>query len=106
MFESCEYITTIDKVILKNDGSQKPNVFKYMYNLKNLTIEGVIGQNGLNIQWSPLSHDSLMSIINALADKSADTSGTDWLVTIGGANYKKLTDEEIEIAENKGWRLA
>lgn len=106
MFDTATSVKTIDKVILKRDGSQNPNAFRYMYGLQHLTIEGVIGQNGLNIQWSPLSHDSLMSIINALADKSADTSGTDWLVTIGSANYKKLTDEEIEIAENKGWRLA
>lgn len=74
--------------------------------LENLTIEGVIGTNGFNVQWSTLlTHDSLMSIINALQDKSADASGTDWVITIGETNRAKLTEDEINIAEVKGWEV-
>lgn len=74
--------------------------------LTDITIDGVIGRNGFNISWSPLSHDSLMSIINALADYSADTSGTTWTVTLGSDNLAKLTEEEQAIATSKGWVLA
>lgn len=79
------------------------NMFMSCADLVNLEIEGRIGKNGFNFQWSPLSHDSLMSIINALADKTGDTSGTAWKITIGATNKAKLTAEELEIAENKGW---
>lgn len=78
--------------------------FDYCSGLESVTFDGVIGQNGLNVQWSTnLTHDSLMGIINALQDKSGDTSGTTWIVTIGTTNKAKLTEEELLIAYNKGW---
>jgi hypothetical protein len=56
---------------------------------------------GLNLQWSPLSHDSLMSLINALADKSG--SSETWSIVLGADNIAKLTTEELDIMYNKGW---
>lgn len=74
--------------------------------LTEIRFNGTIGQNGLNVQASTLlSHDSLMSIINALADKSQDTSGTVWKVTLGATNLAKLTDSDKTIATKKGWSL-
>ena len=101
------WITTIKKLILKDDGSQTfPATFESASTLKNITIEGTIGQNGFNVQWSTLlTHDSLMSIINALKDYSEDTSGTAWTVTIGSENLAKLTYEELKIAKDKGWEV-
>lgn len=70
--------------------------------LTNMTVTGVIGQNGLNLSFSPnLTHDSLMSVINALETK---TSGS-WSVTLGADNLAKLTDSEKAIATEKGWTL-
>lgn len=108
LFTGCSSLETIDLLLLKEDGSQTlTSVLSYCGELKNLEIEGVIGQNGFNVQWSnKLTHDSLMSIINALQDKSADTSGTEWVVTIGTTNLAKLTDAEKAIATQKGWSLA
>ena len=73
--------------------------------LAHLKIDGVIGQNGFNVQLSPLTYESLIGILNALKDYSEDTSGTDWVVTLGSANIAKLTQEDQDIAYNKGWRL-
>ena len=73
--------------------------------LKNLTIIGTTGRNGLNVSYSPLlTHDSLMGIINALKDYSG--SGTTYTCTLGINNLQKLTDAEIQQATNKGWTLA
>ena len=73
--------------------------------LENLTIEGTIGQNGFNVSWSTkLTHESLMSIINALQDKTS--AGGTWSITLGTANLAKLTDAEKAIATQKGWTLA
>ena len=70
--------------------------------LTNMTVTGVIGQNGLNLSYSPnLTHESLMSVIHALQNK---TSGT-WTVTLGTDNLAKLTNAEKAIATEKGWTL-
>jgi hypothetical protein len=72
--------------------------------LENLLVHGTIGQNGFNVSDSTkLTHDSLMSIINALETKTSGTTGT---VTLGATNLAKLTDAEKAIATQKGWTLA
>lgn len=74
--------------------------------LEEITIEGTIAKN-FDIRFSTkLTHDSLMSIINALKDYSADTSGTTYTLTIGGTNIAKLSTEERSQIESKGWYLA
>ena len=105
-FERCFKLHTI-AVIRTAQHTKFANTFFECNALENLTIEGIIGQNGFNVQYSTkLTHDSLMSIINALADYSADTSGTTWTVTLGSGNIAKLTEEEQLIAYMKGWNLA
>ncbi len=60
------YLKTIDKLILKSDGSQTfTSAFEAARALKNIVIEGVIG-NSISFQWSPLSKDSITSIVDAL----------------------------------------
>lgn len=101
-FNSCIKLHTIAK-IGADENTRFASTFDYCYELQNLTIDGVIGQNGFNVRWSTkLTHDSLMSIINALQTK---TSGT-WTVTLGSTNLAKLTDAEKAIATQKGWTLA
>ena len=105
-FNGCHSLISIDKIVLRNDGTNTfSDTFKDCHALTDVTFTGVIGQNVFNVQWSPLSHDSLVSIINALQDKTGDTSGTEWVCTIGDANYAKLSSDEINIAINKGWNL-
>jgi hypothetical protein len=106
-FSYCSMLHTIEKLILKDDGTTAftASAFRNCSALVNLTVEGVIGQNGLDLNWSgKLSHDSLMSIINALKDYSG--SGTTHTVTLGATNLAKLTDAEKLIATQKGWTLA
>ena len=65
-----EYATvvTIDKLVLKEDGTQTfSNSFRGCASLRNLIVEGTIGKSGLNFSWSPLSKASLTSIVNALS---------------------------------------
>lgn len=95
----------IEEVVFSETTNMTDLMFHWCDKLEHLRIGGGIYKNGLNLQWSPLSHDSLMSIINALVDKSGDTSGTTWEVTLGETNLAKLTTEEIGIADAKGWLL-
>ena len=69
--------------------------------LGNITFDGAIGQN-IDLHWSTkLTHDSLMSIINHLAEVSSTRT-----LTLGTTNLEKLTDAEKAIATDKGWSLA
>ena len=103
LFAYCTKLVTIDKFVVTATNAWS-STFQGCDNLENLTIEGTIGVSGLNIQWSTkLTHDSLMSIINALEDKSG-VGGT-WTVTLGTTNLAKLTTDELKIAENKGWTV-
>jgi hypothetical protein len=102
-FYNCKQLVSIEKMILSNAASFQ-NTFAYCTELQNLTIEGVIGKTGFNVSNSTkLTHDSLMSIINALETKTSGTTGT---VTLGATNLAKLTDAEKAIATQKGWTLA
>lgn len=82
------------------------NTFQNSSSFVKLIIEGTIGQNGFNVQWATkLDYESLLSIKNALADKSKDTSGTTWVVTVGSANKAKYTEKDIEEIKAKGWDI-
>lgn len=75
LFYTSSYLQTVEKLILKEDGTNtfSGNAFHYCTALTNITIEGVIGQNGFAVQHSTkLSKASITSIINAL---STTTSG-------------------------------
>lgn len=64
-----DMLTTIEKLILKDDGSQTfTTPFLNCERLKNLEIEGVIGNNIPFSQSTKLTHDSLMNIIDHLKD--------------------------------------
>lgn len=73
LFEWASSLKTIEKLILKSDGSQDMNIFNGTVALENVTIEGVIGKNGLNMRHATkLSRTSIASVVNAL---STTTSG-------------------------------
>lgn len=105
----CGTLVTIDKWILKDDGSQGfYNTFNLASSLENITVEGVIGQNGLNLQWSTkLSKASITSIINAL---STTTSGLTITLSktavnnaFGGIN---TTEWKTLIATKSNWTIS
>lgn len=82
-FGSNPLLVTIEKIVV-NESVKYRNLFTDCPLLENLVVEGVIGQNGLNLQWSTkLSKASITSIINAL---STTTSGL--AVTLSGIAVK------------------
>lgn len=106
-FNGCQYLNTIDKLIVNEETPFRSDIFQGCKALKNITIEGVLALTNaaaISFQWCPLTHDSLMSIINALKDYSTDTSGTTWLITLGSGNIAKLSNDELNMIEAKGWQ--
>lgn len=105
-FGSGAKVVKIEKLIVTN-STPFNSMFQSASYLEEITIEGTIGQNGFNVQWSnKLTHDSLLSILNALEDKTSNSSGKTWTVTLGPKNIAKLSPTEKAIATQKGWSIA
>lgn len=95
-------LVTIPRLVVTNT-SYFNNAFRECFALENLNIEGVLGGAGFDVSDSTkLTHDSLMSIINALETKNSGTH----TCTLGATNLAKLTAAEKAIATGKGWTLA
>lgn len=105
-FQSCSNLVTIDKLII-NENSTFVKPFIQASKLENITIEGTIGQNGLSfVSSKSLTHDSAMSVINALKDYSADPNRPVRKVQFSSTTLANLSEEEKDIALRKGWTLA
>lgn len=103
-FNQCDEVKTVRKLIIPN-AVTGINMFYNMAALENIVIEGILQGNDININASKnLTHDSLMSFINALKDYSGTT--TTYKITLGSKNIAKLTDDELKIIEDKGWTYA
>ena len=102
MFQNCRSVETIKLTSFKSGT----NMFSSCLELKNLIISGTITvqNNYFNLSnSSKLTADSLLNVLNALAD---NTGGTTYKITLGSTNLAKLTDEQKAIATNKNYTLA
>ena len=114
--QALEQLKSIDKVILKSDGSQDFTNYSFgcLTSLEEIRFEGVIGKAGFNMQWSTkLSHDSIESIIYSL---SMTTSGLSITLsraavnkafeTSNGANDGSNSEEFADLCiERDNWTI-
>lgn len=97
-------VKIIDEFISSERTIYFQNTFQNATYLEELNMSGVIATNDFNVQWcTKLTRKSLLSIIEALQNKTTDTSGTTWLVTLGATNIAKLSNDELAMIEAKGW---
>lgn len=75
---------------------------KWQITFDNAIIESQNGTVGNLQTFSHLTVESLMSIINALMDRTGMDSST---LTIGSAHLAKLTPEQIKVATDKNWTV-
>jgi hypothetical protein len=95
-FYNCKKLISIDKLILKEDGTQtfSNDCFNNCGELVDIDIEGVIG-NTINFQWlKKLSVDSLNSINNALS------------TTVSGKTITFPSSAKGKITEKSNWTYA
>lgn len=100
-FTNCKNLVTIDKIIPKVSfvGYNSFNsTFNNCISLVNITFGGTIETNGLNLQYSiNLSHDSIVSIINAL---SSETSGKSITLSKHSVERAFSTDNVLQLMPN------
>lgn len=93
---SCDSLVSVDKIILKSDGSQTSltNLLSACPKLVEVRFEGAIGAN-VNVSKSTiLSHDSIVSIVNAL---SSTATGKTLVLSKAAVD---IAFEELELAED------
>lgn len=102
------YLVTIEKLILKNDGSQTfTNTFTDCTALTDIAIEGTIGQS-ISFKQSPLTNKSFTDNDYGILHHLKDYSGTSTTktLTLSATSKNNLSDAEKAIATQKGWTIA
>lgn len=89
-------VETIDEWISSETTTYTATTFQYATNLTDITVSGVIAKNVDFSKCTKLTHDSLMSILNA---------GRNCTLNLGTANLEKLSIEEKAAAIEKGCTL-
>ncbi len=103
VFAYADALHTIEKIILKSDGSTAfSNTFHYANSLENVTFEGVIGTSVSFVRSSKLSTASIDNIIEHLKDLSGELSQT---ITFHSGTGDKLTDARKRAIQDKNWDL-
>lgn len=101
-FMNAQPLVTIDKLILGEHTGVFNSTFNNCLALKNIVIEGTIASN-ISFSSSPLTVDSMRSIIASLKDYSGTT--TTKTLTLKATASQNLTDEDRQNITNKGWSL-
>lgn len=97
-FSGCNALHTIPQLKL-GEETEFSQVFTGCTALENLTITGTIGQDGFDVSESPLTVESLQSILSALKPGAGKT------LTLGAENLAKLSQGELDAAAEAGWQL-
>jgi hypothetical protein len=103
-FTDCLKLKTIE-VFRCVETAKFVSTFAYCYELVNITFEGVIGQNGLDLHWSTkLSKTSIENIIEHL---STTASGMTVTLSKTAVNNAFTTDEwNTLVASRSNWTIA
>ncbi len=107
-FNSCSSLITIHKLKVSENTVLASNTFAWCTALKNIVIEGKIGQNNVDFHWSTkLSADSLGSIIGCLSESATGLTVT--LPSTARANYDAVYGEgswDTLVATKTNWTIA
>lgn len=105
IFGSSPAVETIDKLILSETTEQSflgTNAFINASKLKNIVFEGVITRS-INLSWSPLTVDSMKSVISCLKNYAGTEKDGAYKVSFTGACWEAL--EASGAAPNGGtWK--
>ena len=103
VFTGCQDLITIRSLNISEYSGTFSGWFVYCEKLKNLNIAGTI-KNDFDVSYcTNLTNHSLLNILYALNNYAG--TGVTKKITVGATNLAKLTDNEKEMATQKGWKL-
>lgn len=108
VFNAAENLEIVEKIILKDDGAQSfTSVFYNCKSLATIAIEGIIGKS-FDIGWSPLTKDSISSVINALSTAASGQTATFSKTAVNNAFTGGSTGSEWQtlIATKPNWTIS
>lgn len=100
------YCSSLIDVLIPNSVASLggDSVFANCTNLKNVVLGSGFNCNNLKLSASTqFTADTIVSMLNALADRTGQTAYT---LTLGSTNLAKLSAAQIAIATQKNWNLA
>ena len=100
---SCPSLHTVEKIIFPDTGTKRIANFNGCTSLANIVIEGKMGGGSISFSVSPLTVESMNSIINSLYDYSG--TGKTYTLSFKADRESLLPQEYKDIATNKGWTL-
>ena len=101
-FLDCESLKKI--ALLRSHKTTKyTNTFSGCLSLASISFEGEIGRDISFSRCTRLTRESIKNIMNHLCDYTAE--GGTYKLILGRDNLSKLTEEEQQIAIDKGWTL-
>lgn len=115
IFSYAQKLHTIRKLIVA-EYITFPNTFNACNSLKNIIIEGVIGRS-LSFSYSPLTVESMKSIISCLKDYAGTSNEYTYTITFKASAFETLEAEGAtaeyngvactwaELIDNKKWNL-
>lgn len=106
-FNNASYLVTIRKFVV-SEITQYSSSFTGCRSLENLTIEGIIGQNGLNFKDSTkLSKASITSVINALSTTTSSLTVTFSKTAVETAFGSTTSQEWLALVATKSnWTIS
>lgn len=114
MFNGCSLLKAVKKIIV-SEKTTFSNWFTYCNSLEDVTFEGVIGQNGLDFQWSTnLSKASWINIMMKLSPSTTGLSITGSLASVKkafetseGANDGNMSDAWLTLCGKRdNWTIS
>lgn len=114
VFAQCLKLVTVDKFILKEDGSNKfSNIFLNDVSLRNIIIEGTMGDS-VSFESCPLSKDSILSVFNSLSDTITGKTltlklsavNTAFETSAGAADGSTSAEWQALIGTKPNWTIA
>ena len=101
-FAECSSLTSV------TIGNSVTTIGEYAFygceGLTSVTIGNEFNADNLDLSHSELlSVDTLVGMLNAIADRTGQTAFT---LTLGSTNLEKLSNEQLAIATEKNWTLA
>lgn len=104
-FAQCANLHTLE-MFRVNADCKFNNAFTNCENLQNITVEdgSEIGQNGLNFQWSPLTTDSMKSIITHLKDLTGTSNAKAFTIKFSSSCWDALDAEGNTAPHGGTWK--